>query len=308
MELQQLRHFLAAVRLGNIGRAADDQRITQSGLSRSIKNLEDQLGLPLLKRHPKGVVPTAFGERLIPHANALINREQSAVDDLLSMSKVDTGAVSVGITWNYSHYFTPEVFTDLLSSHPGLKIRVKSGTYIELFESLRQDELHIVFGLLASGHQHPDCKVEELFTTRSIVVSSKTHPLARKRKITAEHLSQSEWALLDSEGFQRAFDNFFYVAELSLPEKVFQTNSFALLKHVVINSSLLTILPREIVENDLASKRVAHIKTDTPADFTRAGIVYRSDAVITPAVELVIKKIRSEANKHYKRYLSDVIS
>ena len=305
MELQQLRHFLAAVRLGNIGRAAEDQRITQSGLSRSIKNLEDQLGLPLLKRHPKGVVPTAFGTRLIPHANALINREKSAVEDLISMSKVHTGAVSVGITWNYSHYFTPEIFTDLLSSHPGLKIKVKSGTYIELFESLRRDELHIVFGLIASGHQHPDCKVEELLTTRSIIVSGQNHPLARKRVIKAEHLSQSEWALLESEGFQRAFDNFFYVAGLPIPQKTFQTNSFALLKHVVMNSNLLTILPREIVQEDIASKRVSHIKSDTPADFTRAGLVYRTDAVMTPAVELVIKKIRSEANKQYKNSLSE---
>ena len=305
MELQQLRHFLAAVRLGNIGRAADEQRITQSGLSRSIKNLEDQLGLPLLKRHPRGVVPTAYGSRLVPHANALINREQSAVDDLRSMSKVQAGAVSVGITWNYSHYFTPKIFTDLLNSHSGIRIKVKSGTYIELFESLRRDELDLVFGLIAAGHQHPDCKVEDLVTTRSIIVGSQNHPLARKRKITAEHLSKAEWALLDSEGFQKAFDNFFYVAGLPLPEKTFETNSFALLKHIVLTSTLLTILPREIVQDDLTSKQVAHIKTDTPADFTRAGLVYRSDSVVTPAMELVMKTIRSEAKKYFKQQQSE---
>ena len=54
MEMQQLRYFLAAVKHGNIGRAAKELNITQPALSRSIKNLETDLGAQLLERGPQG--------------------------------------------------------------------------------------------------------------------------------------------------------------------------------------------------------------------------------------------------------------
>lgn len=295
MELQQLRHFLAAVRLGNVGKAAEDQNITQSGLSRSILNLERQLDLTLLKRNPRGVEPTAFGLSLIPHAEAMLNKEHRAKKELESLKNLHTGTVSLGITLNYSHYFVPDIITQLLAEYPSIQIEVRSGSYMELAKGLQQAELDFVFGLLASEYDQADICIEELFTTRSIIVANCAHPLVGKRKITTDNLSNSEWAMLSGEGFQRAFTNYFYVKGSPLPYQAFKTNSLALLKKVVSTRELLTILPKEVVAEEIADKRLAQIKSETPADFTRAGLIYRSDGVTTPAMKLVMDQLREKA-------------
>lgn len=298
MELQQLRHFLAAVRHGNIGKAAEDQNITQSGLSRSILNLERQLGLTLLKRNPRGVEPTPFGRSLIPHAEATLNKVKRAVSELESLSRLQTGTVSIGITLNYSHYFVPEILFELLTDHPGIQVQVESGAYVDLVERLRRAELDLVFGLIAMDVQHSDFQTEELFVTRSIIVARPDHPLVGRRKVNVADLSSAEWAMLSGEGFQKAFANHFYLRSAAVPHQVFKTNSLALLKRVISSRALLTVLPREIVADELARGSLAQVRADTPADFARAGLAMRTDGVVTPAMERVMERIRFHARKY----------
>ena len=82
MEVQQLRHLLAAVRYGNLLKAAEEIHISQSGLSRSIKSLETRLGVPLLIRKSKGVEPTVFGLSVINRAKVIINEVARAVEEI----------------------------------------------------------------------------------------------------------------------------------------------------------------------------------------------------------------------------------
>ncbi|NDE02288.1 MAG: LysR family transcriptional regulator, partial [Gammaproteobacteria bacterium] len=73
MELRQLRHFVAVVDSANLSRAAERVAISQPALTRSIKNLEDLLGVELLERQPRGVVPTEAGLALYHHAQIVLN-------------------------------------------------------------------------------------------------------------------------------------------------------------------------------------------------------------------------------------------
>jgi DNA-binding transcriptional LysR family regulator len=71
MELRQLEYFAAVVRHGHFGRAAQDVYVTQSALSQQISRLEDELGLTLLMRSPKGVELTPAGLEFIDHARGI---------------------------------------------------------------------------------------------------------------------------------------------------------------------------------------------------------------------------------------------
>lgn len=308
MELQQLRHFLAAVRHNAIGNAADEQNISQSGISRSIISLENRLGVSLLKRHPRGVELTPYGERLLPFAEAMVNQEKRALSEIKSLSGSLIGAVTLGVTWNYSHYFIPEILTQVCAEHNDLHISVQSGTHVELTDRVSRRELDFVFGLIASGSKNPEIVFEELFTSRSLIVAGPNHPLASKETITMEDLSKAKWALWDSEGFQTAFTDFFYAEGLEVPGRLFTTNSFALLKHNVLTRGLLTILPSELVANEIKENKIVKIDSKVPADFSRAGLVYRDDAIMTPAIEHVMKIIRNAAAESYSSNESDTSS
>lgn len=308
MELQQLRHFLAAVRHNAIGNAADEQNISQSGISRSIISLENRLGVSLLKRHPRGVELTPYGERLLPFAEAMVNQEKRALSEIKSLSGSLIGAVTLGVTWNYSHYFIPEILTQVCTEHNDLHISVQSGTYAELIDRISRRELDFVFGLVASGPTKPELVFEDLITTRSVIVAGPNHPLASKDNITIEDLSNAKWALWDSEAFQIAFADFFYAEGLEVPGQLFTTNSFALLKHNVLTRGLLTILPTELITDEIEANRIVKIDSKVPADSSRAGLIYRDDAIMTPAIEHVMEVIRRVAKETYSSETSDKAS
>src|SRR3546814_18511618 len=73
MEMQHLHHFIVTARLGSVGTAAAELNLSQPGVSRSIRTLEDLLGLPLFTREARGVTLTAFGQHLLPPATGLWN-------------------------------------------------------------------------------------------------------------------------------------------------------------------------------------------------------------------------------------------
>lgn len=300
MEIQQLRHFLAAVEHGNIDRAATALNITQSGLSRSIKNLETVVGLTLLKRTAKGVEPTTYGLNLVPRAEAILNQARLAREDLDAARVSRGGHVRLGLTRNFSHSLGPEIVADALGSAPDLSLSVTSGPFDILVDQLRTARIDVMFGLLVPRQQERDLIVEELFITRSGIYGRGNHPLAKKKKVEPAELAQQRWGIFDSEGLQREFASFFDRHGLPAPRPIISTNSFSLLKQAMMTLDLLTIMTRSMVETEVKSGRMALIASETPGDHTRTGLVYRHDSPSLPGVQTMMKVIRERVKTWVK--------
>ena len=82
MDMRQVRHLIAVLEHGNVLRAANAIHISQPALSKSIQNLEAELGVQLLERSPRGVSPTIYGTNLLKHARLLLNQGEQAVADI----------------------------------------------------------------------------------------------------------------------------------------------------------------------------------------------------------------------------------
>ena len=300
MEIQQLNHFLAAVRCGNFGEASEQQFITQSGLSRSINNLETRLGVQLFNRGPKGVTPTAFGEALVPHAELVINNAIKAAAAIQNIAQKRTGSVSIGVTLNYGYYFIPGLLCYLINQYPGISVDVHTGSFRETIDMLERGEVDLCFGLLDMSYKKADIEVRELFTTRSIVVARPDHPLANLSNVTAEQLTQHEWVLVDGPGFQHAFEEHFNQRNCKvIPVQSVRTNSLALLQEILQRANHLTVLPEEIVAEDIENNLLARIDAETPADYARAGLAINTNSNVTPAMEIVIELIEKKAASMY---------
>ena len=84
LDPRQLRAFLAIVEAGSLGMAAESLHVTQPALSRMVKRLEDQLGVPLFERRTTGMELTTFGEALLPHATVLSAEGARALEQIRS--------------------------------------------------------------------------------------------------------------------------------------------------------------------------------------------------------------------------------
>ena len=296
MELQQLQHFLAAVKCKTIRKAAEQENITQSGLSRSIIALEEYLGAPLLTRSAGGVAATPYGEALIEHAKSILNQRKRAIDSIAGLKEGKSGSVDLGVTRNFTHYFAPEVISSILEKSPELRLSIQTGSFRELAGQLSLGNLDLIFGLVDAAYQNPKIRVETLFLTRSIIIARPSHPIFERTATTTEILAAARWAMLEGPGIQAAFTTFFYQRKHRAPGQVIRTNSLAFLKNIVSACDLLTILPYDYVIEDLKSNALRQVQHETPADFAYAGLAFATNAAATPAMDIVAAEFRKFAS------------
>lgn len=296
MEIQQLRHVVAVVEHGSICSAAEATNITQSGLSRSLKNLENSIGLPLFKRGPRGVQPTLFGETLVARARLIINEHDRAMDELRAVRHAKGGSIKIGMTPNFSLYFVSDAISRYAAERPKIDFIVTTGPAPQLIEMLLAGDLDFAVALLGPNHELPDdLTAEILFESASVVLAHRDHPLAGRQNVTIEELAQHNWAIMDSPAFRSAFGRFFDENGQAKPRQVLRTNSIAFLLRCVDEQKLLTVLPRITAGNQLAANLV---KIDAPAfgALAHAGFVHRAhEFLMTPAMKNMMHVFRSEA-------------
>ena len=293
MEIQQLRHLIAAVRCGNLVKAADQCNISQSGLSRSIKSLEDRLGVPLLIRKPKGVEPTIFGANFVDRAKLILNEIDRSMEELRALNAAELGESVFGITQNYGFYFIPEVIEALHEENPGFRVNVITGGFLDLVRDLKAGAIDFAFGLLGRMDEMADITVEPLRDHHSRVVARVDHPLAKKEgEVTPEELANARWATLRGEGFQRIFSDYFSGHGVSAPTHIVKTDSIALIRQVVMSGDLLAVLPPHLVRDDVDGGALAILDCEAPAEQTQVGLMFRTQGMITPQSGLVVARIR----------------
>jgi DNA-binding transcriptional LysR family regulator len=293
MDIQQLRHFLATVRYGNFGVAARTLHITVSGLSRSIKALEDSLGLPLLNRTPRGVEPTPHGTRLVPWAQSIVNQRDRALDEFKGLRQARSGVLRLGLTMNFAGQLGPRVVEELLRRSPGLEITVTTGSQTELTGRLQASELDFVFGTIRQRADSVDLTYDPLQLSRSGVFGRPQHPLTALATVDAAKLARADWALVDSSSSREAFREYFVSRGLPVPRLAVCSNALELLLEIVQRADLLTILPEALTQPQVQAGALAQLRCEPPTGHATTGFVYRSGHVMTPAMEAAIELIRA---------------
>src|SRR5580700_1083038 len=96
MELRHLRYFVAVGEVLNFTKAATRMRVAQPALSRQVSDLEDELGVDLLKRTSHGVVLTAEGKQFLEAARGILQRVDESVTNVRALARGEFGELRVG--------------------------------------------------------------------------------------------------------------------------------------------------------------------------------------------------------------------
>lgn len=124
MELKQLRHFIAIVETGSLSKAAPMVRVAQPALSTQLAQLEAELGIRLVTRTRRGVVPTEAGERLYRHARAIVRQVDEARSDVLRGAEEISGNVSIGLLTSTAMLLALPLLQETRRTYPGVKLRI----------------------------------------------------------------------------------------------------------------------------------------------------------------------------------------
>lgn len=124
LDLRALRSFVAVASAGSISSAAQSLHIAQPALSVQIKQLEEQLGAALFDRHPRGVVPTAVGERLLGHAVEILRRVDVAYDDVRQAVDQPSGRVALALPQSVAKFVTVPLVQAVVRQWPMIQLQM----------------------------------------------------------------------------------------------------------------------------------------------------------------------------------------
>lgn len=181
MELRHLRYFVAVANAGHITRAAESLGMQQPPLSQQIRALEEELGVTLFNRHPKGVALTEAGRLLQAEAVRLLADAQALQERMAAFVRGERGRVLIGFTSSAAaHSFTPESLRACRKRYPEIRLEVSENNAAEITEAVMHGRLHC--GFLRVPVSRPDGLVfEELLLEDSLLAIPLDHRLARDK-------------------------------------------------------------------------------------------------------------------------------
>ena len=125
MDLKHLRSFVAVAELGSVSGAAKRLVMTQPPLSNQIKELEDELGVQLLTRHPRGVRLTAAGATFLNDAKDVLARAESAKNRARHQKDLAGGFVRIGYAPSTVHMILPRLIRRMRALRPAVKLEAR---------------------------------------------------------------------------------------------------------------------------------------------------------------------------------------
>lgn len=180
MNLNRLIIFNTAAKLLNFTRAAEQLHLTQPGISKHLKELEDEYGVRLFERLGKKLVLTQAGEVLLEatsRAFSLLDSAKVQIDDL---GKLTTGRLSIGATRTIGAYLLPDKLVQYRQCYPGVDIRVETAFSRQIIERVLDGSLDV--GLV--GHVSPDPRLAArvFMVDQLVLIVSPQHAWAKCKK------------------------------------------------------------------------------------------------------------------------------
>lgn len=248
MELRQLKYFLKAKELLNFTEAASVLFISQSTLSQQIKQLEDELQVPLFNRIGKRITLTEAGNLFSVYAQQSISKASDGLEVLKDLNNLEAGKIAIGVTYALRHVVTKALIV-FSSEYPKIQFQIVFGTSQELIQKLNLFELDVIltFEEIASEAHF---KYRELFTSPMALVTSSETPFIHKKNISLDEVSSLPLALPSSGFSTTQFINKAFEKNNLNPKVTIEINDIPTLLELIKTGKWHTILTKTTIENE----------------------------------------------------------
>lgn len=300
MELRQLRHFVKVAERRNFSDASVRAHISQPALSRSIQQLEHDVGATLLRRSPAGVALTPAGERFLQFARMIVDEADRASSAVAAVHAGTTGEVAVGVDALYPEHLVAASALRCRAELPGVVLRTIAAPTEELLVLLRRGVIDLALAGTLPDDQPAGIAMESLTATHDVAIAAASHPLAQAAAPMPTDLAAARWILIQRAAAQDMHARFFLSQSLPVPRAV-RSNSVALIRGLVLGHGFLSILPRELVAQELRSGSLRVLKIGSQPDTYPAGMMYLAASPPGGAAARVATVLRETCVESHRR-------
>ncbi len=201
MEDHRLKSYCLVVETKSFSRAAQAKNMTQSAMSRLVKSLEEELGITLLHRKGKAVIPTGEGRVFYEHAKKILDDYVRMQQDINTARRSAKGSLRLGSSRTPAAHLLPQVLYDFSKVHSAIRIHLSVCRTSSVLRDLRDGKIDvgIIEGTVRSDGLFPEAFIDD----EVVLIAPENHPLTRKKPVTIQDLSSEAFILPDRESATR---------------------------------------------------------------------------------------------------------
>lgn len=291
INIRQFRHFIAVLEHGSFLGASKEMNISQPALSKSIRSIESYYDVPLFKRLPRGVQPTAFALTLEPHARRILFDVAESRAEIASVAAGSSGRIAIGSGSSFVGMVS-ETMHALEQEIPGVRFTVLTDHAHNLRQALLGNRIDFYVGMANNEFDERAFDVKVLFVDRFTGLCRPGHKFEGKA-VEPDQLAISEWIFPDLEEPARAALDAYFISHNQVPPKVkITTNAEAVMKRFLSGTDYLGATPLTNIQ--LPEFQGFGRFTLKGFDFERkVGIVRRKNAQSSPLIDKFITALSS---------------
>lgn len=294
---RHLQCLVEVARAGSLTRAAEVLCVTAPAVSKTLKELDELVGVELFDRAKPGMVLSAAGEVFATHARQSVEVLQRGMREVVEMATTGAQVLRVAVLPAVAEVLLPTVLAALDRRIRLARIEVIGGTNSQALALLRHGEVDLVLGRLAGGSEMNGLAFEHLFDDEWLFAARAGHPLLAMgdRQLT----NLADWPLVvppRGTVTREEFDRHMAAAGLTRLPRLIETIYLSVGRQMAMSSDAVWLVSALVAREALAAGALQPLFTNRPGLLGPIGITTRPDSVQSAAVQQFMAVVREWAS------------
>lgn len=294
LTLRQLRVFEAVARHLSFSRAAEELHLTQPAVSMQIKQLEDNIGLPLFEQLGKKIYLTDAGRELFQYSRSIAQQLKEMEEVLDQLKGLDRGRLIISVV-STAKYFVPKLLARFQKIHPKVAVSIYVANREHVLKHLADNEVDLA--IMGRPPQSMDLHAESIMDNPLVCIAAPDHPLSKLKRIPLARLEQESFLVREpGSGTRHAMERFFTEHSLKLTRGMEMDTNEAI-KAVVGAGMGLSVISLHTCELEVETGRLVVLNVDHFPIVRQWYLVHRAQKRLTASALAFREYLLTEAPK-----------
>jgi LysR family transcriptional regulator, low CO2-responsive transcriptional regulator len=294
---RQLRLLEAVARNSSFTRASEELHLTQPAVSTQIKQLEEEVGMPLFEQMGKKIFLTEVGKEVYAFSRAIAQQFRDIESVLDDMKGVKRGTLSLTVT-STGKYFAPYLLAAFLKRYPGTQVHLEVTNREEVVQQLQDNTPDMA--IMGTPPDNMELRSQAFMQNPLVIIAPPDHPLVGVSRVPLSRLVEENFILRErGSGTRNAVERFFQQRGVKLNTSMEMSRNEAI-KHAVMAGLGLGIVSLHTLEFELALNRVAILSVEGFPIMKEWYMVHRSGKRMSPIAQAFHEFVLNEADRIMK--------
>ena len=297
---RQLRVFAEVARQASVTRAAETLHLTPPAVSMQVREIEQQVGLPLFDRSARRLQLTAAGEHFVLYARRLLATLKEADDAMARLRRIESGVLTIGMV-SSAKYFLPQLLAAFHGDHPAVEVRLRLGGREQLAQLMADNAID----LAVMGRPPKDfpARAEPFAMHPHVLVTAPGHPFTRMARVPAAELAPEPFIVREPESGTRSALQEYLDEHRLAPSFVMEMASNEAIKQAVMAGLGVSLLSLHTIGLEWNQGLIAVPEVEGLPLMRRWHVVSRAGRPLSPAAEAMRVFILERGEGHLSAML-----